>query len=46
MAHVLVSLGDGTDDSISASPQKLSFVLVVYAKRNTTRELKPRSELS
>lgn len=29
MAPVLVSLGDGTDDSVSASPHKLSFVLVV-----------------
>jgi len=29
MAHVLVSPGDGLDDSISARPQKLSFVLVV-----------------
>lgn len=29
MAPVLVSLVDGTDDSVSASPRKLSFVLVV-----------------
>lgn len=41
MARVLVSLGDGTDDSIAASPQKLSFVLVVVAKRNPARKLKP-----
>lgn len=46
MARVLVSLGDGTDDGVSASPQKLSFVLVVLAKRNTAGKLKPRSKVS
>lgn len=42
MARVLVSLGDGTDDGVPASPQKLSFVLVVLAKRNAARKLKLR----